>query len=345
MKIHGNQLAQQLDKALPAAFWISGDEPLLSQEAADSVRACCQYQGFQEREIWYVDNAMAWDDLLLSANSLSLFAQRKLIELRFSSAKPGEKAIKALGHYLANPNPDCLLLVTSPKLDAAAMRSKGFKQLEARMLLVQIWPVDIDKLPDWIAARLRTQGFRVEREALQMLADRVQGNLLAAQQEIDKLVLLADGTSIDTASVMHAVADSARYDVFGLTEQMLKGDALAVQRMLAGLRAEGTDATVVLWAIAREVRMLLALQRAVARGQSIDAAMQQQRIFPKRQGLVKQACKRLDQTRLLRALRQAKEVDYAIKGLAKTSPWNGLSSLALLLAGHRIFPTQTSIAG
>jgi DNA polymerase-3 subunit delta len=334
LKIHGDQLSRRLKQPLPPLLWISGDETLLTQEAMASVRAGCKQQGFSEREIWHVDSSMGWDDLLLSANNLSLFAERKLIELRFSSAKPGEKAIKALSEYLVNPNPDCQLMVSSPKLDSSAMRSKGFKLLEAKILLVQVWPVEIDKLPGWLASRLKEKGLRAEPEALQILAERVQGNLLAAQQEIDKLVLLADGDVVDSASVIRAVTDSARYDVFGLADQVLKGDARTAHRMLLGLRAEGTDATVVLWAIAREIRQLLTVRGAVDKGQRIEAAMERQRIFSKRQAVFRQACMRLDIQQLQCALQLAGGVDFAIKGLAKSQPWNGLAELVLLLCGH-----------
>jgi DNA polymerase-3 subunit delta len=339
LKIHGNQLAQQLKGTLHAIYWVAGDDTLLCQEAADSIRLACQQQDFKEREIWHVDNSIAWDELLLSANSMSLFADRKLIELRFNTAKPGDKAMKALAQYLKNPNPDCLLLITSPKLDAAATRSKGFKFLDAHMLLVQIWPVDAHKLPDWIAARLRDKGFRADREALQILAERVGGNLLAAQQEIDKLALLAESDTIDSDSVMRAVADSARYDVFDLTERILKGEARPVHRAIQGLRAEGTDATVVLWAISREIRRLIAIRQAMDNGQGVDAAMDKQRIWKKQQGLFKQASARLTQKQLYAALASARDVDYSIKGLSKADPWNGLVTLGMLLSGRELLST------
>lgn len=336
MKIHGGQLPQQLKKNLPPLLWISGDEALLAQEAADCVRASCRQQGFSEREIWHADASMSWENLLLSANNLSLFAERKLIEIRFGSAKPGDKAVKALGEYLENANPDCQFLVTSPKLDPGAMRSKGFKHLEARMLLVQIWPVEPDRLPAWIAARLRDKGFNAEPQALELLAERVQGNLLAAQQEVDKLALLTDGDTVDSNNVLRVVADSARYDVFGLADQVLKGDARAVLRILLGLRAEGTDATVVLWALSRETRQLLSVRRAIDDGQRIEPAMERLRVFKKRQGLFRQACRRLDTQQLQRSLHLAANIDLAIKGLASTDPWNGLTALALLLSGKQL---------
>jgi DNA polymerase-3 subunit delta len=334
LKIHGSQLQQRLKQPLPPLLWISGDETLLIQEAMGSVRASCKLLGFSEREIWHGDSSMSWEDLLLSANNLSLFAERKLIDIRFSSAKPGDKAIKALSKYMLDPNPACQLVVSSPKLDSSAMRSKGFKLLEAKMLLVQVWPVEIDKLPGWIASRLKEKGLRAEPVALEILAERVQGNLLAAQQEIDKLVLLADGDVVDSDSVVRAVTDSARYDVFGLADQVLKGDTRTAHRMLLGLRAEGTDATVVLWAIAREIRQLLTVRSAVDKGQRIEAAMERQRIFSKRQTLFRQACLRLDIQQLQCALQLAGRVDYAIKGLAKSQPWDGLAELVLLLCGR-----------
>lgn len=344
MKIHGNQLAQQLKGSLQPIYWVAGDETLLVQEAVDQIRASCRQRDFQEREIRHVDSSIDWDEVLLSANSLSLFAERKLIELRFSTPRPGDKAMKALGRYVENPNPDCVVLISGPKLDAAVPRSKGFKLLDPHLLLVQIWPIDSARLPDWIADRMRKAGLRADREALQMLAERVEGNLLAAQQEIDKLALLAEGDVIDSASVMRSVADSARYDVFGLTEQILKGDAQAVHRVLLGLRAEGTEATVVLWAISRELRRLIAIRQAVDSGQHIDGAIDRQHIFKKQQGLFKHACNRLKQRQLRRALMLARDVDYSIKGLAKRDPWDGLERLALLLAGRTLFARHRATA-
>lgn len=337
MKIHGKQLAQQLKAKLHPVYWVAGDETLLTQEAADSIRAVCRAGGFSEREIWHVDTSIDWDELLLSANSLSLFADRKLIELRFNTAKPGDKAMKALALYLENPNPDCVLLICGPKLDNAATRTKGFKRLEPHMLWVQVWPVDASKLADWIAGRLADKGLRADREALQMLAERVEGNLLAAQQEIDKLALLSEGEVIDAACVVRSVADSARYNVFGLTEQILKGDARAVHRMLLGLRAEGTEATVVLWAITRELRRLLTLRQAIDKGQRVDAAMDKLRIWKNQQGMFRQASERLVQKQLYRALIMARGIDLAIKGQASAKPWDGLTSLSLLLAGRALF--------
>lgn len=344
MKIHGKQLAQQLKSGSYPLYWVAGDETLLNQEAADSIRAWCRKEGFAERDIWHVDNSIAWDDVLLSANSLSLFAERKLMELRFTSAKPGDKALKALLGYLDNPNPDCIVLATSPKLDASAARTKTFKKLEAQMLWVQVWPVDAQHLPGWIGERLQAKNLSADREALAMLAERVEGNLLAAQQEVDKLALLIDGDRVDAQSVMRAVADSARYDVFGLAEQMLKGDARAVHRMLLGLRAEGTEASVVLWAVSRELRRLLNFREIQDKGQRIDSAMEKERIWKNQQGLYRQACQRLSMDQLREALTLARDVDGAIKGQSITQPWDGLSHVALLLAGRAVHTARRPLA-
>lgn len=298
------------------------------------IRAVCREQGFAEREIYNLDKQTPWDEPLQSANSLSLFAERKLLDLRTSSAKPGDKAMKALASYLENPNPDCLVLITSPKLEPAGTRTKGFKSLDRHMLWVTIWPVEIDKLPSWIDGRLRQKGMTADREALQMLAERVEGNLLAAQQEIDKLALAVEGNTIDRASIMRTVADSARYDVFGLAEQVLRGEARAVYRTLRGLRAEGIDATVVLWAIARELRRLIHLRQAIDRGQRVEAVMDQQRIWKNQQGMFRSACQRLNAPELHSALAMAHEVDLAIKGQSIRKPWDLLADLCLLLAGR-----------
>lgn len=332
MKIHGNQLNQHLRGELPPIIWISGDETLLAQEAADTCRACCREQGFSEREVWHADSSIDWEAILGSANSLSLFAERKLIELRFPSAKPGDKALKALLSYLENPNPDTVILASGPKLDTSVPRTKTFKQLENTMLFVQIWPVDNDRLGNWLAERMRAKGLSANREAIQLLADRTEGNLLAAQQEIDKLALLAEG-EVGPEDVLRVVADSARYNVFDLSERILQGDSKAVKRTLEGLRAEGTDAISVLWAVTRDVRRLISLRQATDNGRKMDSVFQQERIFNRQQGPYRKAAQRLSLAQLTPCLEQCRSIDSAIKGMGNDDPWRGLMDLGMKLAG------------
>lgn len=338
MKINGNSLARQLHGSPAPLYWVAGDETLLAQEAADSIRRYCVEQGFSEREVWHIDATTDWQAILLSANSLSLFSGRKLLELRFPSGKPGDKALKPLAQYMENHNPDTVVLACSPKVDAAATRSRAFKQLEPTMLWVQIWPVERAQLPQWIDARLKERGYRATRDGLQLLAERVEGNLLAAQQEIDKLALLVPPEeSIDAQAVARSVADSARFDVFSLGEQLLLGDQNAVHRIIYGLRGEGVEAPVLLWAITRELRRLVSIRQAMDKGQRPELAMDQLRIWKKQQGPYKMAAGRLSTGELTAALIAARGIDESIKGRGLVSPWEQLVSLGLAICGKPLF--------
>lgn len=336
MKIAGDALPRQLRGQPRPLYWVSGDETLLAQEATDRIRQHCQGEGFAEREVWHIDSGSSanWQAILLSANSLSLFAERKLLELRFASGKPGEAAVKALADYCGNPNPDCVVLASSPKLDAASTRSKAFKALETGMLWVQVWPVEAPALPAWIGGRLAARGLKATPEALALLAERVAGNLLAAHQEVDKLALLAPPEGVVNAEiVVRSVADSARFDVFDLVEHVLRADASSAVRTLNGLRGEGTEAPVILWAMSRELRRLISIRQAIERGGSADASINAQGVWKHQQGLFRQASSRLTSAQLRHAAQTARAADSAIKGSAGAGPWDLLTALALELCG------------
>ncbi len=333
-KLRPEQLSAALGKKLAPVYLVSGDEPLLVQETCDEIRRAARRAGFDERELYHGEPGFDWERLLAAANSLSLFADRKLIELRIASGKPGEKGAKALLQYSQAASEDTLLLVVTPKLDGSAQRSKWFKALEYAGVVVQIWPVTPQQLPRWIGQRLQAAGLKADSQAIDILASRVEGNLLAASQEIEKLKLLATEKGFVTAEIMaNAVADSARYDVFGLVDKALHGDARAAVKNLLGLKGEGTDATVVLWALAREIRTLSQIAHATAQGQNFDTAARQAGVWDKRKALVKNAVRRLKQPQLQLLLRKANMIDKAIKGMHSASPWDELMDLTLNLAG------------
>jgi DNA polymerase-3 subunit delta len=345
VNINSEALPRQLRGQPKPLYWVSGDETLLVQESADKIRQFCHRQGFSEREIWHIDAAgnANWQAILLSANSLSLFAERKLLELRCASGKPGEGALKALSGYSSNPNPDCVLLACSPKLETTTTRSKTFKALVEDMLWVQAWPVERSALPAWIGRRLESQGLHATPEALALLAERVEGNLLAAQQEVEKLALLiTPGATIDAEVVVRAVADSSRFDVFDLVDFLLKADAAGAVRVINGLKGEGTEAPVILWAISRELRRLISVRQAMDRGKSPDGAMEAQGVWKNQRALFRQAATRLSLAQLRQALQAARAVDASIKGAGSGSPWDLLRSLALALCGRPVLETPSS---
>jgi len=333
-KLRPEQLENQLQGQLTPVYLVSGDEPLLVQEACDRIRAAARAQGFGERELFHADANFDWTQLLSAANSLSLFAEQKLLELRLPSGKPGEKGSKALVEYTQNPSPDNLLLVVTGKLDRSQQSAKWFKALDQLGVQVTIWPVPPAQMPRWIGQRLKAAGLNADSSAIELLASRVEGNLLAAAQEIEKLTLLAPDTkSIDAALMASVVAESARYDIFGLVDRALHGDARMAVKSLQGLRQEGTEPITLLWALSRDIRALLQISQAVAQGQSFERAADQAKIWAKRRPLLQGALRRLSGAQLEQLLRKANGVDKAIKGMRQASPWDELLDLVLGLAG------------
>ncbi|MFK3772186.1 DNA polymerase III subunit delta [Pseudomonas sp. NPDC089406] len=340
MKLAPAQLNKHLQGPLAPVYIVSGDDPLLCQEAADAIRAAARQQGFDERQVFSADANFDWGNLLLAGASLSLFAQRRLLELRLPSGKPGDKGAAALMEYCANPAEDTLLLISLPKLDGSAQKTKWGKALieGPQCQFIQIWPVDAQQLPQWINQRLSQAGLSAQRDAVDLIAARVEGNLLAAAQEIEKLKLLADGNQITVETVQAAVADSARFDVFGLVDAILNGEAGHALRMLEGLRGEGVEPPVILWALARELRLLAGLAQQFSQGVPLDKAFSQARppVWDKRRPLVSKALQRLSAQRWAMLLQDAQRIDAQIKGQAEGSPWTSLARLSLLMAGQRL---------
>lgn len=333
MRLKPEQLPQHLTGKLSPVYLICGDEPLLAQEAADAIRSAARAQGFDDREIFHGSANFDWQQLLAEANALSLFAARKILEVRIETGKPGDKGSKALIEYCRSPSPDNLLLVITPKLDSSAMRSQWVKALETAGVVVQVWPVTAQQMPQWIGRRLQLAGIQASRAAIDILADRVEGNLLAAVQEIEKLRLLAPDGEIDAKTMSTVVADSARFDVFTLIDKVLEGDAPASARSLRGLREEGTEPLVILWAITRDLRILVQAAEARQYHKSAEDVLKDHRVFDKRQPLFKSALRRLTPAHLRILLRQAGLVDRSSKGMAKSDPWEALTALVMSLAG------------
>ena len=339
MRIRAEQLQQQLKKKLLPIYIVSGDEPLLIQETADMVRAACRTHGFSDREVMHVDNSFSWDDLLASNSAMSLFSDRKLIELRMPTGKPGEGS-KALIEYASNASPDNLLLIICNKLEPSSTRSKWYKAIEDAGASVQVWPIDAKQLPRWIEQRLATAGLSASPDAVGLLADRVEGNLLAASQEIDKLKLYTDGDQIDADTVTAAVADNARYDIFGLVDRAMEGDAAGSLKMLQGLKAEGSQPTVVLWALAREIRTLSLCAEQIEAGNGLDRVLQNNRIWDKRKPITKTALNRLRAKRLNRLLQLANKIDQSIKGMDNANPWDLMEQLVMAMSAKAILPIR-----
>ncbi|MCV6589516.1 MAG: DNA polymerase III subunit delta [Marinobacterium sp.] len=336
MKIRPDQLENQLSKGLAPIYLITGDEPLLSDESSDFVRARFQQQGFSEREVMHVDASFNWEYLLECANALSLFAEKKVIELRLGSQKLNKNASQLLQQYLANPAPDNVILMLADKLDGGTKKSAWFKAVEKTGVVVEIWPIDAVQLPKWLQTRAASLGLTLDREAIGLLCDRVEGNLLAARQELDKLSLLYPGQKLTADIVINAVSDSSRYDIYGLSDAAIQGQAARTQKILQVLRQEGTQPSVILWALSREIRSLLAIQQGLDAGIAYDTLCQRERIWGKRKQLVRQAANRIPQSILMDLLKQCFSVDQMIKGARQGNSWLELSMISLSLAGRPV---------
>lgn len=333
MKQRPDQLGAQLARELKPVYLIHGEEPLQALEAADAVRAAARAQGYDEREVLSVETGFDWSSLAAAAGSLSLFGSRRLLELRLGNSKPGDAGGRALRAYCARPPAETVLLIEAGKLDAQQLRSAWYTALDGLGVSVQCYPLEARQLPEWLERRARARGLQLTPEALALLAARVEGNLLAGAQELDKLWLLHGATPIDAECLLDAVGDSARYSIYDFTDAALEGDAARVLRIAAVLQAEGEATVLVLWALARELRLLAQAATDIGRGAPVDAALGRLKVWEKRKPLLRRALGRHDTVKLRRLLAQAARIDRCIKGSEAGSVWDDLLELALRLAG------------
>lgn len=333
MKIAPEKLKNHLVKELLPVYVISGDEPLLSQELADQVRLVARQNGFSSRDVFRCDNHFDWDQLHNENSALSLFSEKKIIELHLATSKPGDKGSKALQALCSNPNPDNLILVILPKIDKSAEKSKWMRALESSGVHSQVWPIKSEQMPRWIKQRLLQSGIDASKEAVEILSERVEGNLLAAVQEIEKLTLLAINGTVDATIMSSVVANSARYNLFEFIDKILLGDSQSAVRSLRGLKNEGTDALPLLWAITRELRILVKASDEIVKGAQQDRALKSAGVWDKRIPIFRQALKRCSAPHLRMLLYQASAIDRAIKGMRKADIWEELTTLVLSLSG------------
>ena len=353
MQLAPNQLAAHLQKGLKSLYTLHGDEPLLVQEAADAIRSAARSQGFTERSSHTVAGAhFDWSEVLAAGGSLSLFADKQIVEIRIPSGKPGKDGSVALQQLAegAQGNDSTLTIVLLPRLDKMTKSTAWFAALDANGITLEVSPVERGALPQWIAQRLGAQGQRVEageegQRTLQFFADRVEGNLLAAHQEIQKLGLLfpVDAASGDTGGVLtleqveSAVLNVARYDVFKLSEAVLAGQAVRVQRMLDGLQAEGEAEVLVHYTLAEDIRALKRVKDAMAQGRPLPMALRENRIWGVKERLFERVLPKLSESKLAELLQSAHVVDGIVKGLKQpdwpTTGWQALHRLALQLCG------------
>lgn len=337
MKISAEQLPRQLASGLAPIYLLSGDEPLLVSEAADTLREAARQQGFSSREVYHVDKNFDWQQLSAAADSLSLFAERRIIECRMPTGRPGIDGGKVLEAYAERPAEDTLLLIITGRLDASATRTKWYKAIDTHGVTLAVWPLSGEEFLRWLQQRLRTQGLQADAATLALLADRIEGNLLAAVQEIEKLRLLQGEGMLTLQAVEQCVADSSRFDPFKLVDAALAGDSVRTSRVLFGLRDEGIHPLPILGALAKELRMLTRLSWVgdVRGSAAMLRALASEYIFPKRKPLIQNALERISATHFQRLLCQAARVDRVSKGAAMGNPWEELLQLCLSIAQTR----------
>ena len=336
MQLRFDALDAHLAKTLAPLYVITSDEHLLALEAADKIRRAARTKGYTERDVLTVERTFKWGELLAANQALSLFGDKKLIELRIPTGKPGKDGGAALQNYTKDLNPDNLTLVTLPKLDWQTAKAAWVASLQQAAVYIEIPSIERAQLPAWIGTRLAAQGQSADRQGLDFIADRVEGNLLAAHQEIQKLGLLHEPGKLSFEQIHDAVLNVARYDVFKLSEAMLAGDSARLVRMLEGLKGEGEALPLVLWAVAEEIRTLLKLKSGMAQGRPLGVLLKEHRIWGPRERMMEPALRRISLPTLEAAMREAAQVDKMVKGLRAKAfagdAWDAMLQLALKVA-------------
>jgi DNA polymerase-3 subunit delta len=334
MKLKPVQLISHLQQhGLAPVFLLTGDEPLQMMECGDAIRQFARENGFNERVILTVEKTFNWHSLADETNNLSLFAQQRLIELRLSNKSPGNEGAKALLSYLQQPPADTVLLITADKLDQAKQKSKWFTAIEKAGIVIQVWPIDAKKLPEWVSQRLRQQGLQANQDIANFIAERSEGHLLACSQEIDKLKLLYGEGKIEFSQVIDSVADNARFEIFDWVDTILAGDVKRAVRQLNGLRAEGCEPVLITWALDKEIRSLAHISYALQNGQSPEMVFRKQRVWANRKNIINSAAKRHSLRKWHQFLKQTAQIDRIIKGMASGNVWDELLKLAVQVAG------------
>jgi DNA polymerase-3 subunit delta len=326
VKLGSDSLAAHLARQLTHAYLVSGDEPLLVGEAADAIRQAARQAGHTDRQVFVAERGFDWNELQGESASLPLFAERRILEVRLPSGKPGDGA-DVLQSLVERSAPDTLLLVISAQLDRTSQQSAWVNAFERGGAWVPVWPIDVGRLPAWIAARMQRHGLQPAAGAAEFLAERVEGNLLAAQQEIDKLALLIGRGTVDVETLGSAIARSARYDVWKLQDAALRGEGERALRILSGLRSEGEEPTLILWALSHALRGVWNSARGGLPPQG-----------PRLPSAVADAARRLKVARVAELVTEAAAADRAIKGLSDDDSWDALARLVARMAGVRGVP-------
>lgn len=337
MKLRADQLGANLKRGLAPVYLVSGDEPLQIGEAVDTIRLAARAAGHSEREVLDVESHFDWSSLDAAAGALSLFAEKRIIELRLPTGKPGKEGGEALVRYAQRPADDAVLLIIAGRIDGQAQRAKWYKTVDGAGVTIPVYPVEVAELPAWIARRMQSRGMHFERDVPRLLAERGEGNLLAAAQEIEKLALLYGEEEITLDSAAAAVADSSRFNAFDMADAALAGQGGRAVRMLNGLRAEGSYPLAVLGPLGFALRQSYDLSRAAAARQPLDGLFKRNGIWKRsRQNAIRSAIKRHRPRDWAGFIRHLAEADQAVKGMSPYDPWELMSELMLSVAGQSL---------
>ncbi len=332
MKTQPAQLPQLLKKGLAPVYLVSGDEPLLVQECCDQIRKAAREAGFHDRLTFHADHQLNWSAVGEEFNAMSLFAEKRRIEIHLPTGRLGDGR-SVLEQVLQQPPEDIILLLISARLDAAETRRKWYKELQGKGVHVPVWPVDADKFEGWLQQRADRQGLHLTRGALAMLAERLEGNLLAASQELDRLALLTNGKTIDEETIEQAVQDSSRFNGFELVLELLAGRAPHAGKMIGVLQQEGENPLGLLAVLNRDLNLVAELRSVASQGETPSAFLKKRGVFqPQRARVLERAARRLSPAQLNQASRLCSQIDRAAKGFDDLSPWHYLRDMSALLA-------------
>lgn len=332
MQVRPDQLSSVLKNKINAVYFVSGDEPLQIMEAADLIRRVCRQQDYLEREIIDVDANFDWQVLHDEAASMSLFSSRRILDLRLPSAKPGRDGSKALKEFAENPPDDTVLLITAGKLDKNAKKSAWYKSLDAAGVIVHCWPVQPDKLPGWVKNRFLMKGLQADTQAVDFVCQHVEGNLLAADQEIDKLLLILGPGKVSYEAIKESITQNSRFNMFELVDSTLQGDKNRVIKIIGGLKAEGVEPIIVSWALTKDVRLMC---YAVNERSNAEFTLVRSGVWQSRIPLFKACMSRHTKRSLYGLLQSCAELDRMTKGVEKGNEWDAILRICYRLAESR----------
>ncbi|MBE9560150.1 MAG: DNA polymerase III subunit delta [Proteobacteria bacterium] len=330
MNVRPDQLKSTIAKSVYPVYMVSGDEPLQQMESLDLIRSHLRQNDFSEREILDVDAQFDWQRLMDEAANMSLFATRRIVEIRLPSAKPGKQGSQALKDYLSRPPEDTVLIINAGKIDGNSKKSAWYKAVDQSGLVVQCWPVPVDKLSHWLMLRFIARDMEADNDVLAYISQHVEGNLLAADQEIEKLYLLLGPGKITYADVAEAVTSQSRYSVFELVDMLLVGNTKRVIKIIAGLKAEGIVPVVVNWALAKDIRLLTQASQDVS---SADFMLKRSGVWQSRITMFKSCMSRHTPRSFQLMLKRCSYLDAVSKGMIDANVWDEIETLCVRLAG------------